>query len=102
MITRLQVQRQLRRSSATAEEGEYKGVLDAFDHIYHKEGGISAFYGGVWQDTAKSLSDSFLFFLFHNYMRTRRLQVCKYRLGLLRLANLLEEAWCKCDLTSSL
>jgi len=78
VITRLQVQRQLRKSSTAAEEGEYKGVLDAFDQIYRTEGGIYAFYGGVWQDTAKSLSDSFLFFLFYNYMRTRRLQVCRF------------------------
>jgi hypothetical protein len=51
IITRLQVQRSLRRSSSTPNEGEYKGVVDAFKQIYKKEGGISAFYTGVLQDT---------------------------------------------------
>lgn len=74
VITRLQVQRQLRKSSTTPEEGEYRGVLHAFEQIYNREGGISAFYTGVLQDTGKSIADSFLFFLFYNYMRTRRLQ----------------------------
>ncbi|KAH7412803.1 mitochondrial carrier domain-containing protein [Cadophora sp. MPI-SDFR-AT-0126] len=74
VITRLQVQRSLRKSSTTADEGEYKGVLDAFEQIYNKEGGLSAFYGGVLQDTGKSIADSFLFFLFYNYLRTSRLQ----------------------------
>lgn len=35
---------------------------------------MSALYTGVLQDTGKSIADSFLFFLFYNYMRTRRLQ----------------------------
>ncbi|KAH8783460.1 putative peroxisomal adenine nucleotide transporter 1, partial [Hyaloscypha sp. PMI_1271] len=74
IITRLQVQRSLRRSSSTPNEGEYKGVVDAFKQIYKKEGGISAFYTGVLQDTGKSIADSFLFFLFYNYLRSRRLQ----------------------------
>jgi hypothetical protein len=74
VITRLQVQRSLRKSLSTPEEGEYKGVLDAFQRIYDKEGGLSAFYSGVLQDTGKSIADSFLFFLFYNYLRSRRLQ----------------------------
>ncbi|KAE9367726.1 putative peroxisomal adenine nucleotide transporter 1 [Stipitochalara longipes BDJ] len=74
VITRLQVQRSLRKSSSTPDEGEYKGVLDAFEQLYKKEGGISAFYTGVLQDTGKSIADSFLFFLFYNYLRSRRLQ----------------------------
>ncbi|PMD40641.1 putative peroxisomal adenine nucleotide transporter 1 [Hyaloscypha variabilis F] len=74
IITRLQVQRSLRKSTSTPDEGEYKGVLDAFEQIYRKEGGISAFYTGVLQDTGKSIADSFLFFLFYNYLRSRRLQ----------------------------
>ncbi|KAG9237185.1 putative peroxisomal adenine nucleotide transporter 1 [Amylocarpus encephaloides] len=73
VITRLQVQPQLRRGSSP-EEGEYKGVLDAFEQIYTKEGGLLAFYTGVLQDTGKSIADSFLFFLFYNYLRTNRLQ----------------------------
>jgi len=74
VITRLQVQRQLRKSSSTPDANEYEGVLDAFSQIYNKEGGLSAFYTGVVQDTGKSIADSFLFFLFYNYMRTNRLQ----------------------------
>lgn len=74
IITRLQVQRQLRKSSSTPDEGEYEGVIDAFDKIYHNEGGITAFYSGVLQDTGKSIADSFLFFLFYNYLRSNRLQ----------------------------
>lgn len=68
------MQRQLRKSSATPDEGEYRGVLDAFEQIYKKEGGIAAFYSGVLQDTGKSIADSFLFFLFYNYIRTQRLR----------------------------
>jgi hypothetical protein len=74
IITRLKVQRSLRKPSSIPNEGEYKGVLDAFDQIYNKEGGIAAFYTGVLQDTGKSIADSFLFFLFYNYIRSRRLQ----------------------------
>ncbi|KAG9246946.1 putative peroxisomal adenine nucleotide transporter 1, partial [Calycina marina] len=73
VITRLQVQRQLRKTFTSAEDGEYKGVLDAFAQIYYKEGGIFAFYKGLIQDTGKSFADSFLFFLFYNYARSNRL-----------------------------
>jgi hypothetical protein len=74
VITRLQVQRQLRKSSSTPDDGEYKGVVDAFEQIYSKEGGLSALYTGVLQDTGKSIVDGFLFFLFYNYLRANRLQ----------------------------
>lgn len=74
IITRLQVQRSLRSEGKVAHEAEYKGVLDAFEKIYNNEGGVRAFYSGVAQDTGKSIVDSFLFFLFYNYLRTRRLQ----------------------------
>ena len=74
IITRLQVQRQLRKTSSTAEDGEYDGVFDATEKIYNNEGGLSAFYAGITQDTGKSIADSFLFFLFYNYLRQNRLQ----------------------------
>jgi hypothetical protein len=74
IITRLQVQRQLRKSSSTPDDGEYKGVIDAAQKIYSREGGIEGFYSGVLQDTGKSIADSFLFFLFYNYLRQSRLQ----------------------------
>jgi hypothetical protein len=48
--------------------------LDAADQIYNHEGGISAFYTGIVQDIGKSIADSFLFFLFYNYLRRIRLQ----------------------------
>ncbi|KAI9731274.1 MAG: hypothetical protein M1818_007899 [Claussenomyces sp. TS43310] len=73
IITRLQVQRTLRNSSTTPVEGEYQGVFDAASQIYNR-GGILAFYTGVVQDTGKSIADSFLFFLFYDYMRQNRLQ----------------------------
>ncbi|KAG0647761.1 Peroxisomal adenine nucleotide transporter 1 [Hyphodiscus hymeniophilus] len=74
IITRLQVQRQIRKHSSEPNEREYKGVLDAFEQIYNREGGIPALYTGILQDTGKSIADSFLFFLFYNYLRTNRLQ----------------------------
>jgi len=76
VITRLQVQRQLRKSSTEAEEGEYKGVADAFQRIYLREGGVSAFYKGVREDIGKGVVDSFLFFAVYSYLRGRRLEVC--------------------------
>ncbi|RDL34391.1 uncharacterized protein BP5553_07519 [Venustampulla echinocandica] len=74
VITRLQVQRQLRKSPSGTDKDKYDGVLDAFDSMYKNEGGLSAFYTGVVEDTGKSIADSFLFFLFYNYARTHRLQ----------------------------
>jgi len=68
------VQRSLRSEGKVAHDSEYKGLLDAFERIYNNEGGIRAFYTGVFQDTGKSIVDSFLFFLFYNYLRTKRLQ----------------------------
>lgn len=72
IITRLQVQRQLRTTSSVPSSNEYTSVLDAAQKIYD-DGGISAFYTGVLQDTGKSVADSFLFFLFYNYLREKRL-----------------------------
>lgn len=76
VVTRLQVQRQIRKSFAEAgsSDGEYKGVIDALYKIYNKEGGLRALYAGVVQDTGKSVTDAFLFFLFYNYFRDRRLR----------------------------
>ncbi|CAG8978352.1 hypothetical protein HYALB_00012487 [Hymenoscyphus albidus] len=73
VITRLQVQRQLRNSSSGSDEG-YKSVVDAFTRIYEKEGGVKALYKGVVTDTGKSVLDSFLFFLVYNYLRTERVK----------------------------
>lgn len=65
--TRLKVQRQLASSQA------YAGILDAFHRIYATEGGLRAFFVGLRADAAKSAVDSFLFFLFYNWFRARRL-----------------------------
>lgn len=73
IVTRLQVQRTL-ESEGRSPDDNYKGVLDAAEKIFKKEGGIKAFYSGVVQDTGKSIADSFLFFLFYEYMRKSRLQ----------------------------
>lgn len=72
VITRLQVQKQF-RSATDPEDVEYKNIRDAVEKIYAREGGFQAFYSGVLQDTAKSVADSFLFFLAYNYIRQRRL-----------------------------
>ncbi|QSZ28930.1 hypothetical protein DSL72_003437 [Monilinia vaccinii-corymbosi] len=75
IITRLQVQRTLANtsSSITRQPQKYTSLADAFEKIYN-EGGIAAFYSGVLQDTSKSVADSFLFFLFYGYIRSKRLQ----------------------------
>ncbi|KAI9799939.1 MAG: hypothetical protein M1825_004310 [Sarcosagium campestre] len=74
VITRLQVQRQLRKEVSAPDEAEYTSVQDAFQQIYAREGGILAFYTGVIQDTGKSVLDAFLFFLFYNFLRQKKLR----------------------------
>jgi hypothetical protein len=80
VVTRLQVQRTYRRTGRASPNTEYKDVLDAFAKIYAQEG-EAAFYTGCLQDTAKTVLDSFLFFLAYNYIKEGRLQ----RLGTKRL-----------------
>lgn len=75
IITRLQTQR-LRHPSKDAHytdptSDHYDGVLDAAQKIYNRDG-LAGFYAGIGPDTAKSVLDSFLFFLFYNYLRTNR------------------------------
>ncbi len=74
IITRLQIQRQLRKDSRSPHEGEYKDISDAAGKIYTQEGGLSGFYTGVVEDTAKTIADSFFFFLAYNFLRQSRLQ----------------------------
>jgi hypothetical protein len=75
LITRLQVQRQLRKLRATpsASPDEYKDIADAARKIYAQEGGLSAFYSGCLQDSAKTVCDAFLFFLVYNFVKQGRL-----------------------------
>jgi hypothetical protein len=68
VITRLQVQRQLKRDGK-----HYTGILDAIDTIYEREGGLQAFYSGVIPEVVKGVADSFLFFLAYSYVRQSRL-----------------------------
>ena len=72
IITRLQIQRQLRGKFSQSEE--YKSILDAVEKIYDQEGGVSGLYTGVLQDTSKTIADSFLFFLAYNFIRQSRLR----------------------------
>ena len=72
IITRLQIQRQLRDSTQEDHE-EYESILDAAKKIYAQEG-LSGLYTGVVQDTLKTAADSFLFFLVYNSLREARLR----------------------------
>ncbi|KAF1985469.1 putative peroxisomal adenine nucleotide transporter 1 [Aulographum hederae CBS 113979] len=82
VITRLQVQKHLASSSNTSSEkagsdskdADYKSIKDAIQRIYAEEGGLKAFYSGIGQDTAKSVADSFFFFLAYNFLRQSRLK----------------------------
>ncbi|KEF52086.1 uncharacterized protein A1O9_11712 [Exophiala aquamarina CBS 119918] len=73
IITRLQLQRQLRSDQSRPGEGEYKSFLDAIEKIYKNEGGVAGLYTGILQDTGKTVADSFLFFLGYSFLRERRL-----------------------------
>lgn len=64
------MQRQLQRDSP---HPHYDGFLDAIEKIYEREGGLQAFYNGVFHETAKGVADSFLFFLAYSYVRQKRL-----------------------------
>ncbi|RMZ90107.1 hypothetical protein DV736_g2669, partial [Chaetothyriales sp. CBS 134916] len=83
IITRLQVQRRLQREGehdgSDQEKEDQGGVRDAITSVYRDEGGLSGFYAGVRQDTARAMADSFLFFLLCSFLRERRVQ---RRLGL--------------------
>ena len=74
IITRRQIQRQLRKNSSSVHEGEYKSIVDAATKIYANEGGVAGLYTGLLQDTTKTVADSFLFFLAYNFLRQSRLR----------------------------
>lgn len=76
VITRLQVQSQLRSigetpSAARSAGVEYRDLPDAVRKIYASEG-LGGFYEGVATDTAKSILDAFLFFLAYNFLRAKQ------------------------------
>jgi hypothetical protein len=73
IITRLQIQRQLRKDQSQPGDDEYKSFTDAVQKIYSNEGGVAGLYTGLLQDTAKTVADSFLFFLAYSFLRDKRL-----------------------------
>ncbi|KAI0123847.1 mitochondrial carrier domain-containing protein [Xylariales sp. AK1849] len=81
VVTRLQVQHQLARSGRLAEADEYAGIADALSRILWDGDAsagsagslnIGALYTGLASDAAKSVLDSFLFFLFYEWFRSKR------------------------------
>ncbi|KAL1646547.1 hypothetical protein SLS58_003133 [Diplodia intermedia] len=74
VITRLQVQAQFKDGDGDGgdDDADYKDIIDAVKKIYAREGGLPAFYSGVAQDLAKSVADSFLFFLAYNFVKSSR------------------------------
>ncbi|OJD32347.1 mitochondrial carrier [Diplodia corticola] len=73
VITRLQVQAQFESGDGNGDDdADYKDIIDAIKKIYAREGGLPAFYSGVAQDLAKSVADSFLFFLAYNFVKSSR------------------------------
>ncbi|OJD23447.1 hypothetical protein ACJ73_05196, partial [Blastomyces percursus] len=56
------------------EEKEYKGIIDAAKKIYANEGGLRGLYAGLTQATGKAVMDSFVFFLTYSFLRQRRLR----------------------------
>ena len=77
IITRLQIQRQLRKNANSPHSEEYKSIRDAAWKIYTREGGLNGFYVGVVSDTSKTITDSFLFFLAYNFLRQTRIRSSK-------------------------
>lgn len=77
IITRLQIQRQLRNNVTSPHSDEYISIRDAAQKIYTKEGGLNGFYVGVVSDTSKTIADSFLFFLGYNFLRQSRMRSSK-------------------------
>ena len=74
IITRLQIQRQIRKDAGSPHAEEYKSIRDAAQKIYTREGGLNGFYVGVVSDTSKTIADSFLFFLAYNFLRQSRIK----------------------------
>ncbi|KAI1648558.1 mitochondrial carrier domain-containing protein [Daldinia loculata] len=53
-----------------ARESTHAGITEAFSRIWRSGGGPRALYTGLAQDAAKSVLDSFLFFLFYEWFRS--------------------------------
>ncbi|KAL8938862.1 MAG: hypothetical protein Q9216_003665 [Gyalolechia sp. 2 TL-2023] len=74
IVTRLQIQRSLRKEASSSVNGEYRSIQDAAKKIYEHESGLAGFYAGITSDIAKTIADSFLFFLAYNFLRQTRLR----------------------------
>ncbi|RYP56656.1 hypothetical protein DL771_011690 [Monosporascus sp. 5C6A] len=61
------------RSAAQGDLSHYDGIVDAFSKICAEEGGPKALYSGLASDAAKSLLESFLFFMLYEWLRSLRL-----------------------------
>lgn len=79
-------QRQLARTGRLAAADEYAGLADAFSRIWQdgaasgesagaaaSRRSIAALYTGLTTESAKSVLDSFLFFMFYEFFRSRSL-----------------------------
>ncbi|KAL9603894.1 MAG: hypothetical protein Q9219_000832 [cf. Caloplaca sp. 3 TL-2023] len=74
IVTRLQIQRSLRKASANSSADEYVSIRHAAQTIYNREGGLAGLYAGIYSDTGKTIADSFLFFLAYNFLHQTRLR----------------------------
>lgn len=74
IVTRLQIQRSLRKEPSASADEDYKSLEDAARKIHEHEGGLAGFYAGIGPDTVKTIADSFLFFLAYNFLRQTRLR----------------------------
>ncbi|KAM4055383.1 mitochondrial carrier protein [Hirsutella rhossiliensis] len=70
VTTRLKAQRMMRGASKPSQP-RYEGIADALRAVVEREGGLPALYHGLGPDVAKSVLDSFLFFGFYSYLRSR-------------------------------
>ncbi|KAI1212195.1 mitochondrial carrier domain-containing protein [Annulohypoxylon truncatum] len=59
-------------AAAAPPEPTYAGITEAFSKIWSSGGGPRAFYTGLGQDAIRSALDSFLFFLFYEWIRSSR------------------------------
>lgn len=83
VVSRLQTQNARLNSSLTRKDGrekhvsadeyKYTSILDALRKIYAREG-RSGLYSGLAQDTIKTVTDSFLFFLAYTVLRQRSIR----------------------------
>ena len=71
IITRLQIQRQLRQCRSQEPSASYTSIQNAVKQIYTQEG-VQGLYTGLIPDTVKTMADAFLFFLAYNFLRQSR------------------------------